>query len=363
LPSLATDLANGSPLAGCKGVTPGGGDAYDLLEVIEKFSPICHYSVSQAGVVDSLEVPMTNYFVLTILQLVFMIVFNDGCMITVAWDNVKPSTTPKMWYLDRLFLLTAVMAVVVTLLQVFFLFFGLAALQLPGVTEKYANVPISNINIFKDWFKIEAPLLSSQLDAMMYISLSWAGFLTLMAGRAESFFFESMPGNQLACAMSFSLIVTTLFGGFLKSTTISFQGAPWDYIGVTFLWNVFAFLVLDCIKVFMNIKILDWFANENDVNAIKMEVHRENRKRQETFNRQSGRSRAGSRAASRTASRAASRAMEINGGGGGAANASMDPDLRLRKKVTKLTQLTARLTVLSKDEDANKILTELRALD
>ena len=28
-------------------------------------------------------------------QLVFMIMFNDICMITVAWDNVYESKTPK----------------------------------------------------------------------------------------------------------------------------------------------------------------------------------------------------------------------------------------------------------------------------
>jgi len=346
--SLASSLYNG----------------HNVNDVQLAFEPICHYSHSQASVVDAKEIPMTNYFVLTILQLVFMIVFNDGCMITVAWDNVKPSAKPKCWYLDRLFILTAIMAVTVTLLQVFFLFFGLAALQQPGATDKYAGVQISNINLFKNWFGIDEPLLSSQLDSMMYISLSWAGFLTLMSGRAESFFFESAPGFQLACAMSFSLIVTLLLGAFLKSTTISFQGCPWPYIGCTFLWNVFAFLVLDCIKVFTNMKIEQYFASDLDVESIKMEVHRENRKRQETFNRQRGGSRAGSRSMrDGNRSSAASRAMEISNAGGAASSSSMDPDVRLRKKVTKLTQLTARLTILSKDEDAKKILDELRALD
>ena len=34
-------------------------------------------------------------------QLVFMIMFNDICMITVAWDNVYESKTPKSWNLSN----------------------------------------------------------------------------------------------------------------------------------------------------------------------------------------------------------------------------------------------------------------------
>jgi len=48
-------------------------------------------------VVDMHGVAIPNYFLLNILQLVFMVMFNDICMITVAWDNVRQSRTPKRW--------------------------------------------------------------------------------------------------------------------------------------------------------------------------------------------------------------------------------------------------------------------------
>jgi len=316
-------------------------------------------------VVDSLSVPMENYFVLTILQLVLMIVFNDGCMITVAWDNVKPSSKPKRWFLDRLFAQTSVMAVVVTLLQVVFLFFGMAALQNEHGWEYSSGISKSNMNLFKDWFGIDEQLKASQLCGLMYVSLSWAGFLTLMSGRCEGWFFESAPGGMLAASMTFSMFITAIFGGCLKTTDIGFQAAPWSYIGVCFLFNGFAFLILDVIKVLLLPHIDRWFEDPAEISSIKMEVHRENRKRQETHNRQRGASRAGTRSVrDATRSRAASRAFEISSAGGSAASAvSQDPELRLRKKVSKLTQLTARLTHLSKDDEAKKILGELRALN
>ena len=46
-------------------------------------------------VVDMRGVAIPNFFLLSILQLVFIVIFNDLCMITVAWDNVRPSRSPK----------------------------------------------------------------------------------------------------------------------------------------------------------------------------------------------------------------------------------------------------------------------------
>ena len=55
----------------------------------------------------------------------------------------------------------------------------------------------------------------------MYISLSWAGFLTLLACRNEGFFWESPPGKELALAFLFSTGATTLLGGLLKAEAIA----------------------------------------------------------------------------------------------------------------------------------------------
>ena len=51
-----------------------------------------------------------------------------------------------------------------------------------------------------------------QMETMMYISLSWAGFLTLLSARNEGPFWSSMPGMHLAGAFVFSISATTLIG-------------------------------------------------------------------------------------------------------------------------------------------------------
>jgi hypothetical protein len=38
-------------------------------------------------VVDNHDIPIVPYFLLSILQLALMIIFNDGCMVAIAWDR------------------------------------------------------------------------------------------------------------------------------------------------------------------------------------------------------------------------------------------------------------------------------------
>ena len=199
-------------------------------------------------VVDMHGVAIPSFFLLNILQLVFMIMFNDICMITVAWDNVQDSRLPKKWDMMRLYALASVMCVVVTILQLLYLGMGFAAM-------KPSDDQPGRLNLFW-WFGIHEPLQFSEMETMMYISLSWAGFLTLLSARNEGPFWSSMPGMHLSAAFVFSVCATTLIGALLKEDDISFWACPIEYIGVTLLYNLCAFVVLDFFKVVAN-KVLD----------------------------------------------------------------------------------------------------------
>ena len=171
-----------------------------------------------------------------------MIMFNDICMITVAWDNVKESKFPKSWDMRRLYILAAVLCVTVAALQLLFLMVGYAAL-LPSAQQP------APMNLL--WaLGYHEVLQFSEMETMMYISLSWAGFLTLLACRNEGFFYESLPGKELAGAFVASIGATTLLGSLLKADSIAFWATPAPVILVTLVWNILAFFILDAVKAF-----------------------------------------------------------------------------------------------------------------
>ena len=238
----------------------------------ENYGVICQYDalskVENSTVVDMHGVAIPDFFLLNILQLVFMIMFNDICMITVAWDNVKDSRIPKKWDLRRLYILAAVMCIVVTCLQLLYLGMGFAAMRPVSMQPE-------RLNIFW-WFGLHEPLQFSEMETMMYISLSWAGFLTLLSARNDGPFWTSLPGAHLGAAFLVSIAATTLIGGLLKADSISFWACPIGYIGVTLLYNLAAFLVLDFFKVATN-RFLDKYCAPDAAKIAKFSLFAENR--------------------------------------------------------------------------------------
>ena len=76
-----------------------------------------------------------------------------------------------------------------------------------------------------------------------------ADFLTLLSARNDGPFWTSLPGPHLAGAFVFSVSATTLIGALLKADSIAFWACPIGHIGVTLLYNLAMFLVLDIVKV------------------------------------------------------------------------------------------------------------------
>jgi H+-transporting ATPase len=319
-------------------------------------------------VYDRDGVPMNDYFVLTILQLVLMIVFNDGCMITVAYDNVRKSARPKSWALSELYILSGALAITVTTAQYIYLWLGMGALR-------YGD---NELNAFRAIFGIDDPLSASQLHGMMYISLSWAGFLTLLSGRTEGPFYEQRMGNLLLIAFFISVFASLMFGGFLTSLKIDFIACPWPYIGVTFLYNVLMFIVLDLVKVGTN-KWLMWYFHGDEVlksqqdearrqNMSRIQVERASKLQLSRLN-PSDISNAGDWQVNRELSevvRAPDKARELNQSIHSTydekAKGKMTGAANLRKRVSKLTDLGARLATVSKDPQALRLLGELREI-
>jgi len=286
---------------------------------------------------DRHSVTVQPYFVLSILQLVLMIVFNDGCMITVAYDNVKDSQIPKKWALPELYILASTIAFVVVGEQFLLLYFGMGALQ----------AQTSNLNIFEKIFGIEQRLQASELQAMMYASLSWAGFLTLLAARTEGYFFERRPGNMLSGAAFLSFIVSMLFSVYLRSAKIDFFGAPWVYIAVAMLYNVIAFILLDIVKVFCNKLLVRHFHGAELAAIARTEIQDQNRRTLVTEDYNAGK-------------KPGSTYIQPNTNG----QLQQEDTARgsIRQRVTKLTQLAARLTKLQDDAEAKSLMQELREM-
>jgi H+-transporting ATPase len=226
---------------------------------------MCYLTETSTGavIVDNHEIPIVPYFLLSILQLALMIIFNDGCMVAIAWDRVPGSRFPMKWNLPMLFLRTTLIGLCVATAQIAFLIAGMSALIPEGRLTH---------NVFYHWFGIKTFLQASELQTLMYASISWAGFLVLMSVRVQGHFWKmftdatSRPDPLLLGAFLFGTSMTLVIAGTCMSANVDFWAAPWPYLGVAALYNLLAFVMVDTVKVFVN----DWIEHrfEGEGNSI-----------------------------------------------------------------------------------------------
>lgn len=150
------------------------------------------------------------------VMLALLATFNAVVLVALAYDNVRPSPRPTIWRMDEVLAVAGALGVA-SLVE----FFGLL----------YVSVSA---------FGLPLP----QVQTLLYLSLSAAGYFTLLVTRTRGPFWEVRPSPYLLLAIAFSLglgVLTALFGWFM---------APVSMLLVAFVlgYSVLWFLVSDVLK-------------------------------------------------------------------------------------------------------------------
>lgn len=157
--------------------------------------PICEKTASGEMICQA----WPAFFQLPVLMLMLITLLNDGALISLGYDVVRPSTIPERWNLQRLFLVASVMAAVA--MGSSLLLLG-AALDSNNPNGIFAGLGIP-------------PVEYGKIITMIYLKVSLSDFLTLFSCRTqESPFWGVPPGKPLLLAVSVSLTISTLLATF-----------------------------------------------------------------------------------------------------------------------------------------------------
>jgi H+-transporting ATPase len=148
------------------------------------------------------------YFKLPVLMLMLITLLNDGTLIAIGYDNVKPSKYPNTWNLPALFLVSSVLGAVALLSSLLLLYLVLDSWNESGFLH---GVGLGDLNY-------------GQITTSMYLKVSISDFLTLFSARThDGFFWSSKPSPILMGAACFSLALSTILACFLPKSTIDDQ--------------------------------------------------------------------------------------------------------------------------------------------
>lgn len=142
-----------------------------------------------------LHYPWPAFFHMPVLMLMLITLLNDGTLIAIGYDNVKPRTVPETWNLPLLFLIGIVLAFVALLSSLLLLYFCLDSWN--------ANSLFGQIGI--------GGLSYGQITTSIYLKVSVSDFLTLFSARAsDDWFWTTAPAPILLAAGCFALTTSTI---------------------------------------------------------------------------------------------------------------------------------------------------------
>lgn len=161
------------------------------------FKPI-EYQPSDPSLIPNypdLAYPWPGFFHMPVLMLMLITLLNDGTLIAIGYDNVKPRECPESWNLRLLFLVGSVLAIVALVSSLLLLYFCLDSWNYGSL---FQTIGIGGLSY-------------GEITTAIYLKVSVSDFLTLFSARSsDDWFWSTTPAPILLAAGGFALTTSTI---------------------------------------------------------------------------------------------------------------------------------------------------------
>ncbi|PWA99366.1 P-type ATPase [Artemisia annua] len=167
-------------------------------------------------------------------------ILNDGTIMTISKDRVKPSPSPDSWKLSEIFATGVVIGTYLAIMTV--LFFHLASR-----TSFFAsNFGVTELNKYKT--DLSEKLLNAKLASAIYLQVSTISQALIFVTRSRGWSFMERPGLLLVAAFILAQLFATVMSAYLTWNFAKIGAIGWGWTGVIWLYNILCYLLLDPIK-------------------------------------------------------------------------------------------------------------------
>lgn len=158
-------------------------------------------------------------------------ILNDGTIMTISKDRVKPSPLPDSWKLKEIFATGIVLGGYLALMTV--VFFWL----------------MHDTDFFSDRFGVRSLRHNNkEMMAALYLQVSIVSQALIFVTRSRSFSFFERPGYLLLFAFLAAQLVATAIAVWADWGFARIKGCGWGWAGVIWLYSVVTYLPLDVLK-------------------------------------------------------------------------------------------------------------------
>ncbi|CAM8911198.1 unnamed protein product [Rhodiola kirilowii] len=158
-------------------------------------------------------------------------ILNDGTIMTISKDRVKPSPLPDSWKLKEIFATGVVLGGYLALMTV--VFFWL----------------MKDTDFFPDTFGVRSIRNSpTEMMACLYLQVSIVSQALIFVTRSRSWSFMERPGLLLLGAFLIAQLVATLIAVYANWSFARIQGCGWGWAGVIWIFSIVFYFPLDVMK-------------------------------------------------------------------------------------------------------------------
>ncbi|KAL8497723.1 hypothetical protein ACS0TY_021159 [Phlomoides rotata] len=158
-------------------------------------------------------------------------ILNDGTIMTISKDRVKPSPVPDSWKLKEIFATGIVLGTYMAIMTV--VFFYLA----------------SDTDFFSDTFGVrsirEKP---DELTAALYLQVSIISQALIFVTRSRSWSFIERPGVLLVSAFFIAQLLATVIAVYAKWGFARIEGMGWGWAAIVWIYSLVTYFPLDILK-------------------------------------------------------------------------------------------------------------------
>ncbi|XP_006654259.1 plasma membrane ATPase 4-like [Oryza brachyantha] len=158
-------------------------------------------------------------------------ILNDGTIMTISKDRVKPSPMPDAWRLQEIFATGIVLGTYLALATVLFFW---AVRDTDFFTRTFGVHPIGGS--------------TEELMAAVYLQVSIISQALIFVTRARSWFFVERPGFLLVGAFLIAQLMATLIAVYANWPFAKMKGIGWSWGMVIWLFSIVTFFPLDIFK-------------------------------------------------------------------------------------------------------------------
>ncbi|OVA08503.1 Cation-transporting P-type ATPase [Macleaya cordata] len=158
-------------------------------------------------------------------------ILNDGTIMTISKDRVKPSPTPDSWKLKEIFATGIVLGSYLALMTIIFFW---AVYKTDFFSEKFSVRPIRND--------------PREMMSALYLQVSIVSQALIFVTRSRSWSYVERPGLLLCIAFIIAQLIATVIAVYANFAVGRIKGIGWGWAGVIWLYSIVTYVPLDLLK-------------------------------------------------------------------------------------------------------------------